>query len=113
MESSIIVAAHFQHGAAQVMGAQVSFRVESKHELPEIGAVFLQLPPAVHFNQGEELHAGGTQRMVGRNASRIEAAPQKLACTNSNRGGSANRQEHSSTWHNNESTVNTHRLNQG
>lgn len=85
VESNIIVPNHLQHRPPEVVGLQLGLVVETPHELPKIAAVLLQVPLAIHFNKGKELHAGGTQRMVGGNASRIKSAPKELACTSTNR----------------------------
>ena len=87
MQSHVIVPNHLQHRPAQVVRLQLGLAVETSHELPKIVAVLLQFPLTIHFNQGKELHAGGMQRMVRGNASRVESAPEELACTHTNRQG--------------------------
>ena len=85
MQSDVVVAQHLEHGAPQIVSLQGSLGVKAHHECSQVAAILLQLPPAIHFHQWEELHASGMQRMVGRMGRRIVTAPHKLPCTNTER----------------------------
>lgn len=57
IELCIFVADHEKKRAPQLMRLQILLGIEPVHECTKVGAVFLQLPPAVHFEQRKQLHA--------------------------------------------------------
>ena len=63
------------------MGFELGDRVEALHESLQIVAILLELPPAIHLHERQELHAGGADRMGGWRRGSDKPAPHKLACT--------------------------------
>ena len=47
----------------------------------QIPAVLLQLPSAIHFEEGKQLHARGTKSMVGWGVGPAVSSPNQLTCT--------------------------------
>ena len=81
LKSSILVANHQQQRSTQHVLFQGGLRVEAQHQSSEIAAVILQFVFAIHFDEGQNLHARGSESVVRRAAARGMTAKQELACT--------------------------------
>ena len=80
LESAVIVTDHPQQRSPKIMHLQGGLRVESEHECPKVAAVLLQFPSTIHFQEGKNFHARGTESMVGGVTELAMSSPNDLTC---------------------------------